>query len=136
MKKTSRANLRIQSLQKASKQLDDAVKMPVRSELERAGLIQIFEYTFELAWKSLKDRLAGLGFDPTSPRGVIRDAFSATILSEADTTTMLEALGDRNLLAHSYDEALAAEAERLIVERYAPLLFEISAIATTWHDDA
>jgi hypothetical protein len=49
---------------------------------------------------------------------------------------MLEALGDRNLLAHSYDEALAAEAERLIVERYAPLLFEISAIATTWHDDA
>lgn len=31
------------------------------SDLEREGLIQRFEYTFELAWRTLKDRLEYYG---------------------------------------------------------------------------
>ncbi|MBP9682513.1 MAG: nucleotidyltransferase substrate binding protein [Bacteriovorax sp.] len=39
------------ALDDALKTFEDAIKSPPKSELERDGVIQRFEYTFELCWK-------------------------------------------------------------------------------------
>ena len=66
--------------------LDEALKKDVAalSMLEKEGVIQRFEYTFELAWKTLKDFLEGSGLviSPVTPRQVLKDAFAAKILPD------------------------------------------------------
>jgi nucleotidyltransferase substrate binding protein (TIGR01987 family) len=71
------------------------------SALEKEGLIQRFEYTWELAWKTMKDVLEaeGLSIDLVSPNRVIRTAAEAGLI--ADAGPWLAALDTRNRLAHS-----------------------------------
>jgi len=55
-------------------------------DTEEEGLIQRFEYTFELAWKCLQDLLQERGYgDTRGPRPVIEQAFQDGIISESDT---------------------------------------------------
>ncbi len=65
------------------------------NELERAGVIQLFEVTIELGWKLLKDYLEEEGFTPKSPRDAIKDAFSTELIDDGEC--WLRALRDRNL---------------------------------------
>ena len=90
-------------------------------------MVQVFEFTFELAWKTVKDLLFYEGYDDKAPRDVIKRAFEVEYVSEADGELWLDALDKRNLLSHIYDEATAAEAVTLIRESYAPLLKRIVA---------
>jgi len=46
---------RFHNFTKALRQLEKGVNQEAYSELEIEGLIQRFEYTFELAWKTLQD---------------------------------------------------------------------------------
>lgn len=73
------------------------------SQLEQEGVIQRFEFTFELAWKVIKDRLEydGLLIDKISPKSVIRIAHQNHYLSHAED--WLKMVGDRNLMSHTYD---------------------------------
>jgi len=73
------------------------------SDLEKEGAIQRFEYTFELAWKTLKDYLIynGVVFDQITPRSVIKEAFAAKIIR--DGQTWINMLEQRNLMSHTYD---------------------------------
>ncbi len=119
---TSRWQQRLESFRKALDQLETACRKRGFSDLERAGLVQTFEFTFELAWKTVKDLLEYKGFEDRTPRDVIRRALDAGFLNEGDTELWLDALGKRNLLAHTYREEIAREAERLIVRSYQPLL--------------
>jgi len=113
---------RLANFRKALLQLEAACDLEEYSDLERAGLVQTFEFSFELGWKTLKDLLFYEGFDERTPRDVIRRAFEAGHLSEEDTETALDALDKRNLLSHTYDEETAEEAVSLIREQYAPML--------------
>jgi nucleotidyltransferase substrate binding protein (TIGR01987 family) len=112
---------RLENFRLAMRELEDACAKTRYTKLERAGLIQTFEFTFELAWKVLKDLLFYQGFDVKTPRDTLRQAFEAGLLDENDTEALLDALGKRNLLAHTYRE-LAREAETLIKQRYWPAL--------------
>lgn len=116
---------RLENYSKAVKRLTDAAQQGEYTDLERAGLIQIFEFTFELAWKTLKDILDYEGFDVASPRSVIRTSLEANYITSDECEQLLSALGKRNLLAHTYDENTSLEAERLIVEEYQPLMLAI-----------
>ena len=118
---------RLEHLERAMRDLEDACQLTSYSKLERAGLVQIFELAFELAWKTLKDLLFYEGYDETTPRDVLRTAFPAGYLSEAAAETALDALGKRHLLSHTYDEKLAEMAVGLIRERYTPMLLELLA---------
>lgn len=113
---------RFENFTKALTQLNSATDMEDYTELELSGLVKIFEITFELAWKTLKDLLFYEGFEVKSPREVIRKAFEVDYLDEADSEKLLDALESRNRLSHTYDEATAIEAEELIKNRYAPAL--------------
>lgn len=114
---------RFENFEKAYLLLDKYVYQTDMSELERAGIIQIFETAFELSWKVLKDFLEAEGISVMSPRGTIKQAFKMELIS--DGTLWLEALNDRNLTSHTYDEATAEEAVMHIQNRYTPMLKEI-----------
>ena len=115
---------RLQSFNKANSMLQEGLLNPVikLSKLEQEGVIQRFEYTFELAWKTLKDLLFYEGYDAKSPREVLRQAFESEYLSETDTEILLDALNKRNLLSHTYEEATAQQALHLIEKNYSPVL--------------
>jgi nucleotidyltransferase substrate binding protein (TIGR01987 family) len=112
---------RFQNYQKALQGLEDAMQIAQPDIFQRAGLIQFFEMSFELSWNVLKDYLESQGFaDVTSPRAAIKKAYETALVDNGETwLTMLE---DRNLTAHTYDESSAVKIERLIREKYFPLL--------------
>ena len=88
------------------------------SDLEKEGIIQRFEYTFELAWKTLKDYLqyGGAVLEPVTPRAVIKAAFAAGIL--ADGQVWIDMLDHRNVMSHTYDRDNFENAFNAIVNRY------------------
>ncbi|MFV0447984.1 MAG: HI0074 family nucleotidyltransferase substrate-binding subunit [Vibrio sp.] len=120
-----RWKLRLENLQKAHKRLLNACSLDHYSELELAGLVQTFEFSFELTWKTLKDLLEYEGYDAASPRSTIRTALEANHISPEQCETLLEALGKRNLLTHTYDEENALEAQSMIVETFEPTITAI-----------
>ena len=77
------------------------------SDLEREGIIQRFEYTFELGWKTFKDYLdfSGVSLIEATPRKVIKECAASHIFREAgiDPETYLDMLLSRNALSHMYD---------------------------------
>ena len=93
------------------------------NDLEKEGIIQRFEYTFELAWKVLKDKMAhdGLILERISPKVVIKEAYASKYIQDADTwMNMSEA---RNLRSHTYDFAVSTDTILIIQQkRYLPLL--------------
>jgi nucleotidyltransferase substrate binding protein (TIGR01987 family) len=90
--------------------------------LEQEGVIQRFEYTFELAWKTMKDYLEQSGFviSPLTPRQVIKEGFAAKVIENGQV--WIDMLDHRNLLAHSYDSAVFEQAVRDIAMRYLPAM--------------
>ena len=116
---------RFENFEKAMIQLESACRQEQYSDLERAGLVQMFACSFELAWKTLKDLLFFEGYSPKSPRATIRTSFEQEYISEDDTEIFLEALEKRNILSHTYQEAVALEAEKLICDSYFPLLHRV-----------
>ncbi len=114
---------RFSNYQKAFGQLEEFIGLPVLNKFERQGLIQCFEYTFELAWKTIKDYLEVQGFTVNTPRVAIQTAFQIDLIK--DGHLWIDALEKRNLMAHTYDEQRANEAENLIRQEYFTMLKEL-----------
>lgn len=114
---------RFSNYNKAITQLTEFIEKGKLNKFEVQGLIQCFEYTFELAWKTMKDYLEQEGFEVKSPRGTIQTAFQIQLIS--DGHTWIDALEKRNLMSHTYDEGVAKQAEQLIKEKYYPMLKEL-----------
>ena len=112
---------RLENFGKALAQLESACNQDEYSDLERAGLVQMFEFTMELAWNTLKDLLFYEGFDTKTPREAIRKAFETEYLTEEETETLLDALSKRNVLSHTYEQKTAKEAERLVKDVFMPV---------------
>ena len=93
-------------------------------QLEKEGIIQRFEYTFELAWKVLKDKMEfdGIVLDQISPKAVVRQAFAAKYINDPDT--WLKMIGDRNLMSHTYDFVKFEAVIQSIADAYLPMLDE------------
>lgn len=94
------------------------------SQLEKEGIIQRFEYTFELAWKVLKDKMEfdGLVLDQISPKAVVRQAYAAKYLDSAEI--WLQMIGDRNLMSHTYDFTKFEAVIQTMRQSYLPVLDE------------
>ncbi len=96
---------RFENYQKSYLLLEKYSNRPISTELERAGIIQFFEMTFELAWKVLKDYLEAQGYLVKSPRETIKQAYQIELIN--DGHVWLDALAKRNLTTHTYDDELA-----------------------------
>ena len=94
------------------------------SELEIEGLVQRFEYTFELAWKVLQDLLIFKGYEfMLGPNGTMKMAFEDGLISDHDSWRKMAK--SRNTLSHVYDEEEVLPIVRLIYSDYAPLLKQL-----------
>lgn len=88
----------------------------------RDSTIQRFEFTLEIAWKSIKSFLLEYeGVECRSPKGCIREFFSSGYLDQDDVATLLVMIDDRNLATHTYHESLADEIF-LHIQEYLPIL--------------
>jgi len=92
------------------------------SDLELEGLIQRFEFSFELAWKTMKDYLedSGLEIVPVTPKSVIKEAYAAKVID--DGQGWIDMMLERNLLSHSYDDNRFRNAFVNIKSTWLPLL--------------
>jgi nucleotidyltransferase substrate binding protein (TIGR01987 family) len=88
------------------------------NQLEQEGVVQRFEYTFELAWKTLKDYLehAGVTLNQITPRSVIKAAFAAKLIDDGEV--WIDMLAHRNLMSHTYDCAKFQEVVVALQDRY------------------
>ncbi len=112
---------RFQNFEKAILQLKDAVSKDNLSLLEKAGLIQVFEFTFELAWKTVKDFLEEKEVSVKYPKDAIKEGFFYEIINDGDV--WMDMLQKRNLMSHTYNQKNADLACELIVNTYFDELF-------------
>ncbi len=109
-------------VRESSARLLEAVAQPP-SDLIRDAIIQRFEFTFEVVWKTLKLYLERQGHECGGPRPTFKKAFAEALIPTAEESDLwLQMLEDRNLTSHAYDEALARRIHAHIVRDYAPLL--------------
>lgn len=87
-------------------------------EIAKMALVQAFEFTFELAWKTLKDFMEEEGFELNSPKSVIRQAFQSRYIANGEV--WMEALKKRNNTVHNYDSLIMDETVNFIVEEFYP----------------
>jgi len=102
MTKDIRWKQRFTNLSRAFNLFESAVQGNVTSKLEKEGVIQRFEYTFELCWKTLRDYLRHGGIESDLPRDVIKQAFANGLIQ--DGQKWIDMLESRNVMAHTYDE--------------------------------
>ncbi|RLD17460.1 MAG: nucleotidyltransferase [Caldiserica bacterium] len=109
----------IEKLDNAFKRLKEGVS-EVKSELEKDGVIQRFEFTFELLWKCLKLYLEYKGIRVNTPRDSFKEAFRIGIID--DEENYLNMLEDRNKTSHIYDKKTADEIFDRIKDVYLKLI--------------
>ena len=89
---------RFNNFVKAFAQLEEAVKLSRQrelSKLEQQGLIQAFEYTHELAWKTMKDFLEERGAQNIyGSKDATREAFKAGLIDNGEV--WMEMIQSRN----------------------------------------
>lgn len=117
---------RFDNYQKALAQLTKFIVKGELNELEEQGLIQAFEYTYELGWNVLKDYLQYQG-NPNiaGSRDALREAFAVGLI--ADGEGWMKMLQDRNRTAHTYNEDVAAAIAANIKELYFALFVALRA---------
>jgi len=115
---------RFDNYKKALNKLAEVADKPTLdelSDLEKEGLIQRFEYTFELAWKTLQDLLKDKGYlDIAGPNASLTQALTDGYITDADGWRKMKK--SRELTSHVYDEETANNIANDIVEIYYHLL--------------
>ena len=112
---------RFSNYRKAYTQLKNAIAIERLNDLEQEGLIQRFEYTFELAWNVMKDFLEAKGNNGImGSRDAIRLAFKQGLISDGEI--WMEMVKSRVLSSHTYDEETADEVTLAVRKLYYPLL--------------
>ena len=108
---------RKENLKKATNKLNEALRGDA-SDLEIDGILHRFEFTFELAWKTMKDCLEEQGIVGKigSPREIIKEAFSAGLIDNGEV--WMDMMLSRNELSHLYDEETSREIYDNIKEIY------------------
>ncbi len=73
---------------KALSQLEIFLQKDQLNDLEKQGIIQAFEYTYELAWNVLKDYLQAQGHQNlVGPRNAIQESFNIGIIVDSNSPT-------------------------------------------------
>lgn len=87
----------------AVQRLKEALAQP-KNEFLRDSVIQRFEFSIELSWKSAKK---AMGTTTSSPKDIVREMAQSAYISDVDL--WLKAIDMRNLSTHTYKEDLAEQ---------------------------
>lgn len=94
------------------------------NELEEQGLIQAFEYTHELAWKTLSDFLKDRGnLEIFGSKDATREAFNLGLIGNGDI--WMDMIRSRNLTSHTYNEEVTKTIVNHITYKYYPAFCEL-----------
>ncbi|WP_022964945.1 nucleotidyltransferase substrate binding protein [Denitrificimonas caeni] len=119
---------RLANYERARLRLTSAVELAATrelSDLEKQGLIQVFEFVFELAWNVMKDYFLYQGNPAiTGSRDAIRTAFKNGLI--ADGEGWMEMIKSRNQSAHTYNESVANEITEKILQSYHKLFAQFA----------
>ncbi len=108
---------RFANFKKALAQLEEFVEKDHLNKFEKQGLIKAFEYSYELAWNTIKDFYENQGdTDIQGSRDAIRLAFKRGLIEEGDR--WMEMLKDRNKTSHTYNESTAEAVATNILDSY------------------
>jgi nucleotidyltransferase substrate binding protein (TIGR01987 family) len=109
---------RFQNYSKAIHQLKKFIeKGSGLNELEEQGLIQAFEYTFELAWNLIKDYYEYQGVSNIQgSRDAFRLAYNRGLISKGET--WMKMIESRTMTSHTYNEEIADEIAKAVLEEY------------------
>lgn len=118
---------RFHNYRKALARLSSAIVLSQErelSDLERQGLIQAFEFTFDMAWKTLQDYVVEKGYagERDKPIRIIVDAAERGLVIEKEWRLAYQS---RNKTSHSYDEAIAEEVATAIITVYHDLFVQM-----------
>ncbi|NCT56657.1 MAG: nucleotidyltransferase [Legionella sp.] len=113
---------RLLNFDKALGELEEAVNLASKrklTKLEEQGLIQAFEYNYELAWNCLKDFYQAQGdTDIQGSRDAFRLAFKRGLIE--DGKLWMEMIQSRILTSHTYNQGTAAAVADKILHVYYP----------------
>ena len=116
--KTKRDNF-VNAVQRLAEAVTDYHNIP--NDTVRDGMIQRFEFTFELGWKALKEYMLDAGMQ------MLREAYAAELID--DEGVWLDMLNARNQTSHIYDDHTAAVIAAKIQKAYLP---ELQKLAAHW----
>lgn len=115
---------RFANYEKALAQLQKFVDKGELSELEEQGLVKSFEYTYELAWNTIKDFLEYQGeTEIYGSRDTIRKAFTLGLIENGEG--WMDMLSSRNKTSHTYNKETATEICQAILTGYHPLFLKL-----------
>jgi nucleotidyltransferase substrate binding protein (TIGR01987 family) len=108
---------RFANFSKALGQLAKFIEKGQLNELEKQGLIQAFEYTYELAWNTIKDYFEDQGETTIyGSRDAFRLAFRRGLIENGKT--WMDMIKSRTLTTHTYNEEIAEAIVSEIVNSY------------------
>lgn len=109
---------------KALGQLSKFIEKKELSELEEQGLIQTFEYTYELAWTTIKDFYENQGETGIQgSRDAIRLAYRRQLIKDGDA--WMRMIQSRTLTSHTYNEDTAQKIASEIFNEYYPQFVQL-----------
>jgi nucleotidyltransferase substrate binding protein (TIGR01987 family) len=112
---------RFNSFKKAMDNLLEVIEIATIRELnkfEKQGLIQAFEYNYELAWKTVKDFYEAQGeTDIQGSRDAFTLAFNRGLVKNCGTA-LIESIRSRQLSSHTYNEETAEEVYNDVINKY------------------
>ncbi|MBI2418775.1 MAG: nucleotidyltransferase substrate binding protein [Ignavibacteriales bacterium] len=120
---------RFHNYQKALNQLDKFLKKGDLNELEEQGLIQVFEYTYELSWNLIKDFYIYQGeTEIQGSRDAFRLAFNRGLIKEGDL--WMEMIQSRSLSSHTYSEEITEKVAGRVRGDYFRLFLNLKNVFT------
>jgi nucleotidyltransferase substrate binding protein (TIGR01987 family) len=106
------------NLERAFGELESYLTLPVRHARDKAGLIQGFEFTFELFWKTFQKLAPDAGLDASSPREALAAAVNLHLITLDESPHWAQMLRDRNLTSHTYNANVADEILARLMNHY------------------
>ena len=85
-----------------------------KTEQDQAGIIQAFEFCYELSWKIIKRYLHEDGISSNSPRTAFREAWINGYIKDAKQ--WFKFLDTRNITVHTYNEVVLREVMKVMPE--------------------
>ena len=113
MNEQIKIDINIKLLEQAFKRLKKFMQNNT-TEQEQAGIVQAFEYCYELSWKIIKRVLSSKGIEVNSPKDTFREAGRNKIIEDVKKWFMF--LETRNLTVHTYNVKILEEVMKIIPE--------------------